>query len=116
MPHDRGPARIEFAVKRTESTDQTQVILAVAMGLLAMCAPTIERRGLTLIGVALTNLADAGAVQLTLPFERGRELDAALDTIRERFGADAITRGILVGRDPRPSVPLLPDEVVYPRV
>ena len=31
--------------------------------------PLIERRGLTLLGIALTNLADAGAVQLALPLE-----------------------------------------------
>jgi DNA polymerase-4 len=71
--------------------------------------PAISRRGLTLIGVALTNLSDQGGVQLRLPFERLRELDATLDEIRDRFGAAAITRGTLVGRDPGPWVPLLPD-------
>jgi DNA polymerase-4 len=71
--------------------------------------PTISRRGLTLIGVALTNLSDQGGVQLQLPFERVRELDETLDSIRDRFGTDAITRGTLVGRDPGPWVPLLDD-------
>jgi DNA polymerase-4 len=71
--------------------------------------PTIERRGLTLIGIALTNLSDQGAVQLALPFDRSRELDAALDEIRDRFGSSAITRAALVGRDPGAWVPLLPD-------
>jgi DNA polymerase IV len=32
-----------------------------------------------------------------------------LDDIRERFGSDAITRAVLLGRDHGPSVPLLPD-------
>jgi hypothetical protein len=32
-----------------------------------------------------------------------------LDSIRQRFGSDAIIRGALVGRDPGPWVPLLPD-------
>ena len=32
--------------------------------------PMIERQGLTLIGIALTNLYDRGAVQLMLPFDR----------------------------------------------
>jgi DNA polymerase-4 len=48
-------------------------------------------------------------VQLRLPFERIRELDETLDRIRDRFGAQAVTRGTLVGRDPGPWVPLLPD-------
>jgi DNA polymerase-4 len=64
---------------------------------------------LTLIGVAVTNLSDEGAVQLTLPFDRARRLDTTLDRIRERFGSGAITRAVLVGRDPGPWVPLLPD-------
>jgi DNA polymerase-4 len=71
--------------------------------------PTIERRGITLIGVALTNLSDQGSVQLVLPFDRTRELDATLDRIRDRFGSTAITRAILIGRDPGAWVPLLPD-------
>ena len=48
-------------------------------------------------------------MQLALPFNGSRELDAALDRVRDRFGSDAITRGVLVGRDPGLSVPLLPD-------
>jgi DNA polymerase-4 len=92
-----------------EPTASTTTILAVATALLRVSAPEIDQRGLTLIGIALTNLSDEGAVQLTLPFARGRELDLALDSIRERFGSTAITRGVLVGRDPGPWVPLLPD-------
>jgi DNA polymerase IV len=92
-----------------EPTDQTQTILATATGLLIASVPVIERSGLTLIGIALANLADHRAVQLVLPFERGRELDAAIDNVRERFGTAALTRGVLVGRDPGVSVPLLPD-------
>jgi DNA polymerase-4 len=50
-------------------------------------------------------------VQLALPFEGiDREsLDAALDRVRDRFGSAAITRGVLVGRDPGLTMPLLPD-------
>jgi DNA polymerase-4 len=92
-----------------ESTASTTTILAVANALLTISAPEIERRGLTLIGIALTNLSDEGARQLTLPFDLARELDMTLDSIRERFGSNAITRGVLVGRDPGPWVPLLPD-------
>jgi DNA polymerase-4 len=92
-----------------EATDQTHTILQAATKLLRASRPMIERRGLTLIGIALTNLADAGAVQLVLPFDRARDLDAVVDRVRDRFGSKAITRGVLVGRDPGIWVPLLPD-------
>jgi DNA polymerase-4 len=92
-----------------EATADTHTILGTATELLNSSRPLIEARGLTLIGVALQNLADEGAVQLVLPFNGSRELDAALDRVRDRFGSDAITRGVLVGRDPGLSVPLLPD-------
>ena len=171
-------------------------ILAVARELLAASLPTIERRGITLIGLALTNLADDGAIQLALPVEPRRgvarpkrtppdpvgasprraappappaprapratpagsapgagaraspgppragqdtdawvetwvdggqpvreppsaatdpeappaeSLDATLDSLRERYGAGAVTRAVLLGRDQGLSVPLLPD-------
>ena len=92
-----------------EPTADTRTILATSGALLARSRPTIERRGLTLVGVALANLTDNGASQLALPFDRARELDTTLDQIRDRFGSAAITRGVLVGRDPGPWVPLLPD-------
>jgi DNA polymerase-4 len=92
-----------------EPTAQTYRILRAATGLLQHAMPTIERRGITLIGVALSNLADEGGEQLSLPFDRRRELDVAVDLVRDRFGSAAITRGVLVGRDPGLSVPLLPD-------
>ncbi|HJS94218.1 MAG TPA: DNA polymerase IV [Solirubrobacteraceae bacterium] len=92
-----------------ESTDQTHTILHAAAGLLTASRSIIERRGLTLIGIALTNLTDAGAVQLVLPFDHARDLDAVVDRVRDRFGSKSITRGVLVGRDPGIWVPLLPD-------
>jgi DNA polymerase-4 len=92
-----------------EATDQTHTILHAVNALLRASRPLIERRGLTLIGVALTNLTDAGAVQLVLPFDRARDLDAVVDRVRDRFGSKAITRGVLVGSDPGIWVPLLPD-------
>jgi DNA polymerase IV len=94
-----------------EATAQTQTLLATARGLLAASMPLIECRGITLLGVAFGNLGDGGAVQLALPIERVRAnaLDAALDDIRDRFGSDAITRAVLVGRDQGLTVPLLPD-------
>jgi DNA polymerase IV len=92
-----------------EATDQTHTILHAASGLLRASRPMIERRGLTLIGITLTNLTNAGAVQLVLPFDRARDLDAVVDSVRDRFGSKSITRGVLVGRDPGIWVPLLPD-------
>jgi DNA polymerase IV len=92
-----------------EPTSQTHTILVTATGLLSLSRPTIKRRGLTLIGIALTNLSDQGAVQLTLPFNRSRDLDLAIDRVRDHFGSAAITRGVLLGKDPGPWVPLLPD-------
>jgi DNA polymerase-4 len=91
-------------------TAHTQAILAVARELMVTAAPLIERRGITLVGVAVTNLDDADAAQLTLPVDRrGDALDSALDTVRDRFGTRAVTRAVLLGRDSRPAVPLLPD-------
>jgi DNA polymerase-4 len=92
-----------------EPTARTETILKAAIGLLRTSMPMIKRRGVTLIGIALANLADEGAIQLALPFDRSRDLDATLDEVRERFGSSAITRGVLVGRDPEVWVPLLPD-------
>ena len=72
--------------------------------------PSIERRGITLVGVAVGNLVDARTVQLTLPFDGGTDaLDAALDEVRERFGSGAISRAVLLGRRRDVVMPLLPD-------
>jgi DNA polymerase IV len=95
-----------------DATAQTGPIMLTARGLLADAMPLIAERGVTLVGISLTNLDDDRAIQLTLPFERGRggALDAALDGVRERFGSTAITRALLLGRDQgAPSVPMLPD-------
>jgi DNA polymerase IV len=95
----------------TEATSATPVILATARGLLAAATPMIERQGLTLVGIALGNLEDDGAIQLALPFDRRRAvmLDSTLDEVRDRFGSGAITRAVLLGRDQGLTVPLLPD-------
>jgi DNA polymerase IV len=94
-----------------QATAHTHTILTTARGLLATAMPMIERRGLTLVGVAVGNLADDRAVQLVLPFDRhsGLTLDAALDDVRDRYGTAAITRAVLLGRNDRPGPPLLPD-------
>ncbi len=93
------------------STAQTLAILATARALLAAAQPEIEARGLTLVGISVTNLETDGAVQLVLPFaDDGQDaLDSAVDAVRNRFGTAAITRGVLVGRDGGFEMPHLPD-------
>jgi DNA polymerase-4 len=94
-----------------QATAQTETILAVARALLTTAAPMIERRGLTLVGLAVGNLDDDSVLQLTLPFDRrsADALDATLDELRSRFGSTAITRAVLLGRDQGLTMPLLPD-------
>jgi DNA polymerase IV len=92
-------------------TDRTRAILETAEDLLTSAMPLIERRGLTLVGVAVANLDDATAIQLSLPLDGYSDgaLDRALDEVRRRFGPAAVTRAVLVGRDQGLTVPLLPD-------
>ena len=94
-----------------QATASTEAILRAERELLAEALPTIERRGLTLVGVSVTNLQDATPLQLALPLDGRRtdELDAALDEVRDRFGSAAITRAVLVGRSAGIEMPLLPD-------
>ena len=89
------------------ATANTQTILAVARALLATATPLIERHGITLVGCSVANLESDGTRQLALG--RDEALDAAVDTVRDRYGAGAIVRAVLVGRDPGISMPLLPD-------
>jgi len=104
-------ARVTRSHTLPRATTETAVIMAVARELLASAAPLIETRGLTLVGLAVTGLESGRAVQLVLPFEApgGAALDAAVDEIRDRYGAPAITRALLLGRDPGIVMPLLPD-------
>jgi DNA polymerase IV len=93
------------------STSQTRTILETARALLTTARPVLEERGLTLIGLALTSLESDTAAQLAFPFDRELDaaLDAAVDVVRDRFGSAAITRGVLLGRNPGVAMPLLPD-------
>jgi len=92
-----------------EATTRTATLLRVARGLLAASGAVIAQRGLTLIGVALTNLCDQNAIQLALPFDRAAGLDRAVDELRDRFGTGVISRGTLVGQAADVWVPILPD-------
>jgi DNA polymerase-4 len=102
-------ARATRSQTLSAATSHTPTLVAAARELLTAAMPLIAERGLTLLGFSLTNLADAGGVQLVLPLDRRRELDAALDDVRERFGSGAITRAVLLGRDTGFAMPHLPD-------
>ena len=93
------------------ATSKTETILQAAKGLLAEAMPVIEERGITLVGIAIANLDDDDAVQLTLPFDRhhGTALDIAIDELRDRFGNKAVTRAVLLRLDESWEFPLLPD-------
>ena len=86
-----------------KATAATRTILAAARGLLATALPIIERRGVTLLGVAVTNLQGRGeGVQLELDGS-GPAVDAALDELRNRYGTRSVTRAVLLGqRDAQP--------------
>lgn len=93
-----------------KATADTTPLLAAARALLRAAQPEIDSRGVTLIGVSVGNLDDS-PVQPELPFHRdpGAELDAAVDAVRDRFGSTALTRAVLLGREPGVEMPLLPD-------
>ncbi|MEV6493822.1 DNA polymerase IV [Actinoplanes sp. NPDC051633] len=94
------------------ATMQTATILRTARELLAENRAMIAERGLTLIGVAVSNLDGDGNVQLELPFEALHDedkLDDALDAVRDRFGSSAVKRAASLGHDLSPSVPILSD-------
>jgi DNA polymerase IV len=94
-----------------ESTFETRTLLTVGRELLAAAMPMIEERGVTLIGLSLSNLDDDDAVQLALPLEQRSvsALDSIVDELRERFGSDAIARASQLERRLRPAMPTLPD-------
>ncbi|MFN0154600.1 MAG: DNA polymerase IV [Gaiella sp.] len=93
------------------ATAETQPILRALRDLFDDSRREIRTRGLTLIGMAVTNLEDANAVQLALPLDgwAGGALDRALDDVRGRFGRSAVVRAALLGRETGFSPPLLPD-------
>ena len=93
--------RITRSQTLPHSTSATGTVLTAAHELLLAARPLIERNGLTLVGVAVTNLDPNGAMQLTLPFDDqpGPELDAVLDQVNAKFGKTTVTRGILLHRD-----------------
>jgi DNA polymerase-4 len=92
-------------------SDRTSVLLGVARDLFAAALPEITERGITLIGVSLSQLGRDGSVQPELPidWDDGARLDTVLDAVRDRFGATSVARAAQLGRDPGWSSPLLPE-------
>jgi DNA polymerase IV len=96
------------------ATNETATILSAMRALLASAMPLIQRDGLTMVGVTVTNLENDDAFQLALPFGRRphASVDAIVDQVRERFGARALTRASQLGRGEEEFVmPLLPEPV-----
>ncbi|MEF2976792.1 DNA polymerase IV [Subtercola sp. YIM 133946] len=93
------------------ASDRTAVLLAVARELLASAQPQVTRRGITLIGISLSQLARADSITPELPIDWNDEarLDTVLDAVRDRFGAASVSRATQLGRDPGWSSPLLPE-------
>ena len=95
------------------ATDRTDLVLAAARDLLDARWPHLREAGCSLIGVTVSDLAPADAVQLTLDLDGHdrRTLDHTLDAVRERFGGSAVTRASLLGHGRGAAVPVLPDPV-----
>jgi DNA polymerase-4 len=92
------------------ATANTQTILTAARELLVAAVPMIERQGITLVGISVSNLGESrGQLRLPLDEEWSEALDLALDEVRDRFGSAAIVRAVLLGRSRGLSMPLLPD-------
>ncbi len=93
------------------ATDRTAVLLAVARALLTGALPEIEQRGITLIGISLSQLRRVDDLQPELPIDWGEgvRLDSVLDAVRDKFGATSVARAAQLGRDPGWSTPVLPE-------
>ena len=94
------------------ATCSTHALLDTARRLVAAAAPLIAERGLTLVGFRGLRDRPRRRRAAALPFTTRAEpaaVDAAVDQVRRRYGKSALTRGVLVGRDPGLEMPHLPD-------
>jgi len=93
------------------ATDRTTVLLAVAQALLAASQAEIADRGITLVGLSLSQLGKVDDIHPELPIDwnEGARLDSVLDAVRDKFGTTALDRAAQLGRDPGWSTPLLPE-------
>jgi DNA polymerase IV len=94
------------------ATASTEPLVAAARDLVSAAAPLIAERGLTMIGFSISNIDRCGVQQLELPFDSSSDavaLDSAVDRVRQRYGNSALTRALLIGRNPGLEMPHLPD-------
>ena len=93
-----------------QATNATAAVLVPAQALLSAVWPDARRLGLTRIGLSVTGLSTASAVQLVLPFDTHdfAQLDSTLDAIHDRFGRSSVRRASSLKRG-LVEVPLLPD-------
>jgi DNA polymerase-4 len=83
----------------SEATDVSTVILATVKELLAEFDVA---RGVRLLGVSLSHLADRPTLQPTLDLNRRAAVEDAVDQVRDRFGTQAVRPARLTGRERRP--------------
>ncbi|MES1196868.1 MAG: DNA polymerase IV [Steroidobacter sp.] len=85
-------------------TQESRVIVDTANNLLHGWLSDHENTALRLLGVGVSGLTEAAQLELftTSQTLRNRELDAAVDRIREKFGAVALTRGDALHQTSRP--------------
>ena len=104
-------ARVTRSHTMAQASAHTDSVHRVAQDLLATSMPLIRARGATLIGIVVSNLERDDAVQLALPFDARNSptLDGVRDAVHARFGGDALTRTVLLGRRAGMDMPMLPE-------
>ena len=94
--------RISRAASLPQATQSTAEVLAALRRLVRTTWPVLEERGVTLVGISLSNLEPADTLQLTLPFERARPERARSHRRRHPGPLRLLRRGRRVDAPPRP--------------
>jgi DNA polymerase-4 len=116
--YSRATRSATIGIATGAASGATAVWVSTARTLLRGALPLIEEKGCTLLGVSISGLVDAHTEQLELPLEwpgaagaarRESVLDGALDAVKDKYGAGAVTRAVLLDREPGIEMPQLPD-------